>query len=958
MHMHKGANRLKTGQHDQIHLNKMILNPSPLKGLNQPLFLGNMFDIINQKLSGESKGLKSMDQFFKESRKLLEHIAKTLSSMQGFHKALPETSYSLKTAASAIANEINEFVTEVTDVKDQIQQDVVEPLQVFKKHFDTNLSAIGKQATALLTELSEARKHAEKAKKVYLGNAEKLEKAQGALKSLVGAMNEGSPVQALKDKTTNIIEKKGKMEDSEEEYKKSVANVNKMLDKKMKDYEYLAETMLQLDESRVGLIKSLFEKQVKYMEQIAKKFLNKAVSMQNMIECINAKSDIELFTSENENSALNPLFIPLECEQYEYKDPSVRIIEGVPVKDKETEESKAMELLRLDFEQAMITLTDGKPLSVEQKTTLIEHLHKIEGREVFAELLSNITQPLSIVSVESLKSMGEIVNYLLNTYFMDRVYDDEILLIVINASRNIYCKVENKKQFLYSLISHNPIWQSMDRWRELINISIQQKIEELQEVADRQLTLKSAQLGGSPEGNRGIMRKFKKALGEMFSGPNSKSPVLPKKDWGDRKIIISAATYTLNQYATLLTNFHVKPENARHVLRYYGKMYGVDPAKICEAELDLMVLQPVEESHIHKINANKQGHKYKGGAKSMIIALAVPYIKDKSTLRNILLLSKSTYNTTKVKVFKQVLEKLEIAMPMRVRGQIWAQALDINTLKETNYYKIITSIKEKAITLPKSIEDVIALDVQRSFSGSKVVDPISVKNVLRAYACYNQKVEYCQGMNFVAGFLLYFLQDEAKTFKALVQLIEKFGMDDLFAQDVPLLKKYFFQMDRLYFLHYPELAEYLKIEGVGSSYYSSTWFMTLFTNTFLYSKDETPPATLLTVWDEFLMHGWKAVFKTGLFILAELQDKLLELKFDEIMMVLGDVAKSGIFHNPASNIKLKEMMRKTKVTKELLEKLGKEYDDTFEGVKKVVEQESEMVWAPPEDFDQFVLQHA
>lgn len=45
------------------------------------------------------------------------------------------------------------------------------------------------------------------------------------------------------------------------------------------------------------------------------------------------------------------------------------------------------------------------------------------------------------------------------------------------------------------------------------------------------------------------------------------------------------------------------------------------------------------------------------------------------------------------------------------------------------------------------------MDVQRSFTKMKSVDPTVLTNILKTYAFFNPEIEYCQGMNFVAGFL-------------------------------------------------------------------------------------------------------------------------------------------------------------------------------------------------------------
>ena len=55
-------------------------------------------------------------------------------------------------------------------------------------------------------------------------------------------------------------------------------------------------------------------------------------------------------------------------------------------------------------------------------------------------------------------------------------------------------------------------------------------------------------------------------------------------------------------------------------------------------------------------------------------------------------------------------------------------------------------------------------------------------------------------------------------------------MEYLFHKDLPLLKRYFYQLDRLTSLRLPELHSHLKDEMIHASYYSSAWFITLLSN--------------------------------------------------------------------------------------------------------------------------------
>lgn len=47
-------------------------------------------------------------------------------------------------------------------------------------------------------------------------------------------------------------------------------------------------------------------------------------------------------------------------------------------------------------------------------------------------------------------------------------------------------------------------------------------------------------------------------------------------------------------------------------------------------------------------------------------------------------------------------------------------------------------------------------------------------------------------MNYVAGLLLMMFKDPEVAFKALVTIVERFGIGDLFNQELPKLKTFFY----------------------------------------------------------------------------------------------------------------------------------------------------------------------
>lgn len=84
----------------------------------------------------------------------------------------------------------------------------------------------------------------------------------------------------------------------------------------------------------------------------------------------------------------------------------------------------------------------------------------------------------------------------------------------------------------------------------------------------------------------------------------------------------------------------------------------------------------------------------------------------------------------------------------------------------------------------------------------------------------------------------------------LVRIIEKYDMVNMFNEDLPQIKVYFYQFDRLISMFLPELHAHFKDENINASYYSSVWFITLHSNILQYHPDtQNLPVMLVALWD-------------------------------------------------------------------------------------------------------------
>lgn len=175
--------------------------------------------------------------------------------------------------------------------------------------------------------------------------------------------------------------------------------------------------------------------------------------------------------------------------------------------------------------------------------------------------------------------------------------------------------------------------------------------------------------------------------------------------------------------------------------------------------------------------------------------------------------------------------------------------------------------------------------MNRSFNNLKAIQPENLNNILKAYAIVNQQaLDYCQGMNFIAGFLfLVFDNSEALAFAVMKAVISKYRMHELFNTELPMLKLNFYQLDRLIAILLPDLHMHFKDETINSSYYSSPYFITLFTSVLQMQTTGDHMQLLLRLWDYFIVFGWKAIFKASIVLLKENEDMLLAMPF-EVML--------------------------------------------------------------------------
>ncbi|XP_054303045.1 growth hormone-regulated TBC protein 1 isoform X2 [Pongo pygmaeus] len=166
-------------------------------------------------------------------------------------------------------------------------------------------------------------------------------------------------------------------------------------------------------------------------------------------------------------------------------------------------------------------------------------------------------------------------------------------------------------------------------------------------------------------------------------------------------------------------------------------------------------------------------------------------------------------------------------------------------------------------------------DLNRTFPDNvkfrKTTDPCLQKtlyNVLLAYGHHNQGVGYCQGMNFIAGYLILITNNEEESFWLLDALVGRI-LPDYYSPAMLGLKTDQEVLGELVRAKLPAVGTLMERLGVLWTLVVSRWFICLFV-------DILPVETVLRIWDCLFNEGSKIIFRVALTLIKQHQELILE----------------------------------------------------------------------------------
>ena len=177
----------------------------------------------------------------------------------------------------------------------------------------------------------------------------------------------------------------------------------------------------------------------------------------------------------------------------------------------------------------------------------------------------------------------------------------------------------------------------------------------------------------------------------------------------------------------------------------------------------------------------------------------------------------------------------------------------------------------------------IEQDIHRTFSSLKLFKPGSdlhsnLRMVLGAYVMYRPDVGYVQGMSYLAGmFLLY--MDGPEAFMCLCNLLSRHFFLAFLSADTDHVHKMFGLFNDWFHLCLPALAKHFESINLHPELYLLNWAFTLYVRVL-------PLDIACLIWDTYMLEGELVIFKTAIALLKVFYVQLLDSSFEQAVKLL------------------------------------------------------------------------
>ena len=584
-------------------------------------------------------------------------------------------------------------------------------------------------------------------------------------------------------------------------------------------------------------------------------------------------------------------------------------------------------------------ISDKKTINNDDFLKVIQYIENDDKNCItFMDILATHfcdTQFISIKNYDNFYNLINIIVVILNSAFDKKEIFDVCFLIIFVAENCGYLgdSKSTPYSFFFEILSSKTIFSSTNFWKDLIETKIE-IFSQLDINKEYNKRMKNIMIKNNIFGN---------IFGKINN--NMESELMLKQILKEKALI-----YFNEIFYSFLKHFtHFNFFKHEELLNIFSKKYKIDETMLkyfksviksdnifYEQKKIISKIKSREKKSENEILFNYTSEKNfkkieNKGIKCILFSLK--YL-NRSDYISILCLSKKYYKPIQNIIYKQfLLRKKNIEIKSHLNA--WKILLGYNEIKNKhNYQKILELIKDKNSKIIN--ENIIELDIGRThIQKNKEENKIKLSNVLKSISYEFPEINYYQGMNQLAAFLLNISDyNEEEAFYIFAGIILNTKYCSIFENNLEKIRTLFYQYDRFLNLYIPEIYICFDKNSVNGGYFLSSWFITLFTNFFDDNEENNNAKTIMLIFDFFIFYGWKTFVKIGIILFRSIMKEILEKNTECLLPFLtGDIVKAEII-----NYKNTEQLRdelndiKYKIKNELFDNIAEEFE-----IKKKIE---------------------
>ena len=344
------------------------------------------------------------------------------------------------------------------------------------------------------------------------------------------------------------------------------------------------------------------------------------------------------------------------------------------------------------------------------------------------------------------------------------------------------------------------------------------------------------------------------------------------------------------------------------IINHYAKLFNFNK-KTKSYFLNILATRNIKNYLYDKSSIENSSSEENFYDELFIISTALKYLGQKDFI-NLLHLNKAMFPHIRKSIFKFLLSNEKLSIDNRIK--LWRIILKIKEKKNLiNYTEIKSIMKEKLeknLVIQDSDEGKNVYTIQVDLLRTPVINTnqTHIEKVGWILKCLNllrPDIGYFQGMNFLALFFYQLLDfNEEETFYFLFAIEEETKYRDIYIDDLKMFNLFYDVLDQIINLYKPELYYKFVDSYITTNLYSTSWFVTLFTNINNVFEKKNAPKFVLMVLENYFLDGFSAIFASGYTVIRYHLKEIMELGNDSLItFMISDMCNQDIFKNENFN---------------------------------------------------------